>query len=271
MPYAVGEMVLGLFAFFIRDYVTLQWVMSALCFIQLPLWLLMPESPRWLLSKGRLEEARTVMERAARWNSKTVDLSGIKQEEEEEKADQHSELGFLDLFRSRDILIITIVMFFNWPIITMGYFGLGLSMTQLGGNIFIEFILGAAVEVGDCSTRTKIYISFPDSWLSSLCASYRCLGQETFLYLVSLIISSLPSVSSACPCFQLPPGHRSLLHRGRTPGGGDSQVPSPLSSQCNSDKTFLRTTIALLGKLFAAGNFSVVYMYTAEIYPTVIR
>ena len=32
-----------------------------------------------------------------------------------------------------------------------------------------------------------------------------------------------------------------------------------------------RTTIALMGKFFAAGNFSVVYMYTAEIYPTVIR
>ena len=32
-----------------------------------------------------------------------------------------------------------------------------------------------------------------------------------------------------------------------------------------------RTGIALCGKLFAAGNFSVVYMYTAEIYPTVVR
>ena len=89
------------------------------------------------------------MERAARWNNKTVDLSGLKQEEEEDRPDKQSELGFLDLFRSRDILIITVVMFFNWPIITMGYFGLGLSMTQLGGNIFIEFILGAAVEAGD--------------------------------------------------------------------------------------------------------------------------
>ena len=172
MPYAVGEMVLGLFAFFIRDCVTLQWVMSALCFIQLPLWLLMPESPRWLLSKGRVDQARTVMEKAARWNSKTVDLSGLKQEEEEDTPDKQSELGFLDLFRHRDILIITVVMFFNWPIITMGYFGLGLSMTQLGGNIFIEFILGAAVEAGDYSTRAKFYILFPDPWLSSLCSSY---------------------------------------------------------------------------------------------------
>ena len=32
-----------------------------------------------------------------------------------------------------------------------------------------------------------------------------------------------------------------------------------------------RTTVALFGKLLAAGNFSVVYMYTAELYPTVIR
>ena len=45
------------------------------------------------------------------------------------------------------MLIITVVMSFNWPIITMGYFGLGLSMTQLGGNIFVDFILGALVEV----------------------------------------------------------------------------------------------------------------------------
>ena len=99
----------------------------------------------------------------------------LNQQEEEEEGntpEKHSELGFLDLFRSRDILIITIVMFFNWPIITMGYFGLGLSMTQLGGNIFIEFILGAAVEAGDYSTGAQFYISFPDSWLSSLCASY---------------------------------------------------------------------------------------------------
>ena len=115
------------------------------CYIQLPLWLMLPESPRWLISKGRVDEAKAIMTKGAKWNRKEVDLSGLIKPSD--CPDKHNELGFQDLFSSKDILIITIVMFFNWPIITMGYFGLGLSMTQLGGNIFVDFILGALVEV----------------------------------------------------------------------------------------------------------------------------
>ena len=87
------------------------------------------------------------MTKGAKWNRKEVDLSGLIKPSD--CPDKHNELGFKDLFSSKDILIITIVMFLNWPIITMGYFGLGLSMTQLGGNIFVDFILGALVEVND--------------------------------------------------------------------------------------------------------------------------
>ena len=150
MPYAIGETILGIFALFIRDYVTLQWVMSVVCYLQLALWFIVPESPRWLLSKGRVEEAKAVMKKAASWNRVEVDLSGLTAPVENE--DKQNQLGLKDLFR-KDILIITLVMFFNWPIITMGYFGLGLSMTQLGGNIFVDFILGALVEVNRLLNR----------------------------------------------------------------------------------------------------------------------
>ena len=94
------------------------------------------------------EKARALMMKAAKQNGKSIDLSNhvIKNPKVDESAKQ-PELGFADLFKTKDILIITIVMFFCWPIITMGYYGLGLSMTKLGSNIFVTFILGAVVEV----------------------------------------------------------------------------------------------------------------------------
>ena len=169
MPYAIGETILGIFAIFIRDYVTLQWVMSVVCFIQIPLWYILPESPRWLLSKGRIQEARVIMEKGAKWNNKEVDLSELRNPAE--NAEKEDQLGFSDLFKTREMLIITVIMFFNWPIITMGYFGLGLSMTELGGNIFVDFILGALVEVGiniSCMTITVCVLKIPGYLLCAL-------------------------------------------------------------------------------------------------------
>ena len=80
------------------------------------------------------------------------------------------------------------------------------------------------------------------------------------------------TLSSPHHLLQLPHGDGRLLHDRRLPGRGIRQV-SRLFNLCNLDNICQsnRTGIALCGKLFAAGNFSVVYMYTAEIYPTVVR
>ena len=112
------------------------------------------------------------MMKAAKQNGKSIDLSNhvIKSPKIDESAKQ-PELGFADLFKTKDILIITIIMFFCWPIITMGYYGLGLSMTKLGSNIFVTFILGALVEV----TILVLLISdteLLDPWLPGLYASH---------------------------------------------------------------------------------------------------
>ena len=116
------------------------------------------------------------MEKGAQWNNKKVDLSELRNPAENvEKEDQ---LGFSDLFKTKEMLIITVVMFFNWPIINMGYFGLGLSMTELGGNIFVDFILGALVEVriSICkmsAVMNEMYdVCLSDSRLFALCTSY---------------------------------------------------------------------------------------------------
>jgi len=219
IPYAVGEAILGVFAIFIRDYVTLQWVMSVVTLVQIPVWLLLPESPRWLLSKGREVEARALMTRAARMNGKPMDLSNhvIKTTEKEE--DKIPQLGVADLFDS-ELWMMTVAMIFLWPIVTLAYFGLGLSATQLGGDIFTTFILAALTEIPGYSLCFLVI----DIW-----------GRKPFFTMCLFLTGTCCMVAG-------------FLEEGA-----------------------IRTSLALIGKLFASGCFSVIYMYTAEIYPTNIR
>ena len=54
IPFAIGEFILGVEAYYIRDWKTLQTVSSIPWLILVPiLWFCVPESPRWLIAKKR--------------------------------------------------------------------------------------------------------------------------------------------------------------------------------------------------------------------------
>jgi OCT family organic cation transporter-like MFS transporter 4/5 len=72
IPFALGEMVLGLEAYFIRDWFQLQIVGHAPIILACLLWFVVPESPRWLIATGRIEKARKTIENGAKTNKKVV-------------------------------------------------------------------------------------------------------------------------------------------------------------------------------------------------------
>lgn len=96
VPFAVGFMLLPGLAYLIRDWRFLHLAISAPVILLIANTIILPESPRWLLQKGRWREATEELQRAARWNSsKTFDsawlmatITELKAEAEEEVDDE---------------------------------------------------------------------------------------------------------------------------------------------------------------------------------------
>lgn len=72
--FSMGSATLGIVAYFVRDWRTLQLAISLPMFLPVLLYWQLPESTRWLVTKRRFAEARVLIEQAAKMNGKCVPL-----------------------------------------------------------------------------------------------------------------------------------------------------------------------------------------------------
>lgn len=95
----------------------------------------LPESPRWLLVNGRIEELVKVIEVAAYWNKITLP-------ENYEKTLQKPEpetVSFARLFAPQ-YLRTTFLMIIVWYALILLYFGITLHLNNLGGDIYLNSV-----------------------------------------------------------------------------------------------------------------------------------
>ena len=155
VPFAIFEALMSLVAMFISDWSTLQWTVSAATFLQLLLWFVVPESPRWLIANNKHKEAANLLKKAAKVNKRTLSplllvldsKDSLEKEEAGGAAEEDSKkYGLKDLF-GPELRVITIVLWICWPVVTLGYYGISFSMANLGGDLFTSFIIVSLVEV----------------------------------------------------------------------------------------------------------------------------
>lgn len=230
VPFALGGLIVGFLSWGgVRDWRTLQYICSIPCAGIALFYFIIPESPRWLLAKGKLHQLELDVVKTARVNH-TEDPSWLFHKGDPTPEHKHEEVHvsenagkatILDLFRPKTICIRTIAMFYNWMVTTLCYYGLTMTASSLSDNLFLNFTLLILVEI-----PANIFCIF---------VMDRC-GRKPVLAFCQIL--------AGVTC---------------------------ITAGLVSDITWLQVVLALAGKFGAAAAFTIVFVYTAEMFPTEIR
>ena len=116
--------------------------LSALPFMAL--WYLLPESPRWLLSKERYKEAIEVFKVACKWNKMPLEnVENFRFPNRVEDKVQGGRRSIKDLMAYPAIRRNSLCIWFCWFAGFMGYYGLIYNTPAFDWNIYLVFIFPA--------------------------------------------------------------------------------------------------------------------------------
>ncbi|XP_067675131.1 organic cation transporter protein-like [Haliotis asinina] len=218
--WSVGMFLLGAAAYALRYWKTLQLVISVPSALLFGFWWLIPESPRWLLSRGRKAEAEVIIQKAAKINGVELPASMLA----ELTVDEGDRGKFTQLFTSRVIRNRTLIIFFNWFVVNIAYYGLGLNVQNLSGDIYLNYTIASIVETA--------------SYVACILLMDR-VGRKLF-HCTSMLVGGLACVVVLFPVIYAAPMWVTIL-------------------------------LSMVGKLGVSAAFAIIYVFSAELLPTVVR
>uniref|UniRef100_A0A3Q3NEU4 Solute carrier family 22 member 16 n=3 Tax=Mastacembelus armatus TaxID=205130 RepID=A0A3Q3NEU4_9TELE len=235
--FAVGVMVVALTGYLVRIWWIYQIILS-LCTTPFLLfcWKL-PETPFYLIAKGRYKDAQALMDTIVHFNGIDCKLKVeellqseerengrdlLEQEAEKRPLKSEKKLSILDLFGSWRMVGRTCTVWAIWFIGSLGYYVFSLGSVNLGGNQYMNLFLAGLVEI--------------PSYLVACFAMDRIGRKKT-------CAPALLLAGTACMLIIVVP----------------------------ADIKILVITLSMIGKFAIAIAFGLIYLYTCELYPTIIR
>ncbi|KAL0280892.1 UNVERIFIED_CONTAM: hypothetical protein PYX00_002054 [Menopon gallinae] len=259
MFFSIGFLLIAGLAYSLQD----SWRMFQVTITLVPgllfmsYWWVIPESSRWLMTKGKHTEAKQILMKAAKVNkvnitedlldnlllAETPDEKPIDEKKGMLEPDPSSyeirqrngdvpykettrakptQPSILDLMRYPSLRKRSLNIFFNWFVNSLAYYGLSWSTSNLGGNDYLNFCLSGLME-------------FPGYGV--LIFTLNRFGRKFTL------------------CGALLVGGTSLL----------------LTLFVPSEMTWLTVVFAMLGKMAITSSYGTVYVFSTEQFPTVIR
>ncbi|XP_061626965.1 solute carrier family 22 member 7a [Phyllopteryx taeniolatus] len=223
LSWSVGNMLLALLAYAIRDWRHLMLAVTAPCVLTLISCWWLPESARWLLANGRTIEARECLLRCAKMNGKNASRLQPEFLDKAAASDVANKThSYLDLLKTPQLRKITLVSGLFWFSVASLYYGISFRISGFGVSIYLTQFIYGAIEA-----PAKILTYFVLDWIG------RRNGQAGFLIMTGALIA----VNAAIPL----------------------------------DLSVLRTCVAVVAKGFSEAAFTTAFLYSAELFPTVLR
>ena len=142
LPIQIGLLSLGGIVYCIPDMKSLEYVLiwSILPFVVVAN--VMDESPRWLLSKGQVKPAKTIVKKMSKMNGMPLDkLDQIKKSKEVKKG------TFLDILKMKGMRRNLLVLCLYWFANSMGAYGLIFYTPSFDWNVYLVFIFPALINI----------------------------------------------------------------------------------------------------------------------------
>ncbi|KAH3882706.1 hypothetical protein DPMN_006650 [Dreissena polymorpha] len=227
--WGLSVMVIPLLAYLLPNWRHLQLVITLPSILAVMYICIIPESLRWLILTKHIERAEALVAKVTKFNKLEFPenyWNDVKMQLEAADGD-NKQYSAIDLMRTPRLRHRSLVLFYLWFAISIGYYGLTWQLTSLPGNKFLNFFIAGAVEFVAYTLVIFITGRF---------------GRKRPLMVYFMLAS----------VFMIGAGVIPLTVQG-------SQV------------AMVSSGLAIAGKFAMGGLFSVIFLYTSELYPTIIR
>eukprot|EP00092_Neocalanus_flemingeri_P010126 GFUD01010911.1.p1 GENE.GFUD01010911.1~~GFUD01010911.1.p1 ORF type:complete len:513 (-),score=125.09 GFUD01010911.1:172-1710(-) len=197
--FAVGIVLLSMIAYQVQHWRHLTLLISVMGLPFILYHWIIPESPRWLLSQNRPYEAVEILEDIAEGNGTVLsekvrmELDSPKKTDVNTAAPAETE-GLTDLFRHRQLGVLTVIQVYSWYVNSAAYYGLTLAAGSSGGDLYTSTALSGAVEI-PAYVLTNFLLDFLGR-RKTLCLFM--IGGGLSCLTIQLVAGTFPAVVASC-------------------------------------------------------------------------
>ncbi|KAG1691498.1 Organic cation transporter protein [Nymphon striatum] len=159
VSFPIGTLFLTMFSYLTTNWRITQVIAIVPLIIMFILHLIIPESLRWQLSVGKYDKALKSMKVSSKLNRYTLpcedillqDIAKMKNEkiiEEKEKRNKKTKVTLLDLFKTPEVRIRTLITYLLWFTVAFCYYAFTLNLQDIAGNLFLNMTIASILECG---------------------------------------------------------------------------------------------------------------------------